>query len=66
MRRGEVKNTNIVADMSNINSIFPDWKPKYSLDDTICNAVEYYKFIPDREISNMIKFYGTVLRGDRD
>lgn len=58
MRAGEVKNTNIVANTSNLNEYFPDWSPRYLPEETLKHSIEYYKGLSESEIRNVLQFYG--------
>tara|TARA_B100001123_G_C15131547_1_gene955551 strand:- start:46 stop:996 length:951 start_codon:yes stop_codon:yes gene_type:complete len=58
MRSGEKKNTNIVANLSNLNELMPDYQFNYSVEECLKECVDYYSDLPASVISNTLKFYG--------
>jgi len=57
MRRGEAKNTNIVADISNLKRALPDYSPQYLIDDCLSECVAYYSRLSKIEVLNALHFY---------
>ena len=57
MRPGEKKNTDIIANLSNLKELMPDFKFEYSVEDCLEECVNYYSGLSKSEIRNVIQFY---------
>ena len=60
MRPGETKNTNIVADISNLERL-TGYKFQYTYEQTIVDAVKWYSRLTKEEVRNALQFYGKVV-----
>ena len=58
MRSGERKNTNIVANLSNLRDLMPDFKFNYSVEECLKTCVNYYSGLSKSETRNVFQFYG--------
>lgn len=57
MRPGETKNTNIVADTSNLERL-TGYKFQYTYEQTLADAVTWYSRLTKEEVRNALQYYG--------
>jgi nucleoside-diphosphate-sugar epimerase len=58
MRPGEKKNIDIVANLSNLKDLMPDFKFKYDVEECLKECITYYSGLSSSEIRNVFQFYG--------
>lgn len=58
MRSGEISNTKLVADISGINKYIQNDYKFYDYEQGLLNTIDYYRTLPQENISDFFKFYG--------